>query len=73
MAALLHDVGKVKNQAVLWVRVLATLLGLALPAGKKERWAEKSGVTGKIGQYLQHPAQGADLLRAGGVPLLCMG
>ena len=70
-AALLHDVGKAKNQAGLWVRVFATLLGLALPARKKERWAKKSGITGKIGQYLQHPAQGADLLRAAGsVPLV---
>jgi len=65
-AALLHDLGKTKSQAGVWTRVLATLLGLILPKEKKEKWVEKSGIAGKIGQYLQHPAQGANLLRAAG-------
>ena len=56
-AALLHDVGKVVSGLGTFARVGATVVGAV-------RGREAPG--GRVGDYLRHPALGADLLAAAG-------
>ncbi len=62
-AALLHDVGKVVSKAEIWIRVLATLIGLITSGRQHQRWSKRTGIIGKIGQYLCHSIDGALLLK----------
>ena len=65
-AALLHDVGKAISKAEVWIRVLATLLGLITSGRQHQRWSQRTGIRGKIGQYLCHSIDGALLLKEAG-------
>lgn len=62
VAALLHDVGKSAVELGTYGRVMATLAGWAAGEDMAPAWAEKRGMTRKIGLYLQHPRLGADIL-----------
>lgn len=71
-AALLHDVGKTVSGLGTYGRVMATLSGAAGGAEMAPLWAERRGMTRKIGLYLQYPRLGADLLgMAGSDPRVC--
>lgn len=61
-AALLHDVGKQVAGLGTYGRVIATLSGWLGGADMGPVWAERSGMTRRVGLYLQYPALGADLL-----------
>lgn len=61
-AALLHDVGKSAVRLGTYGRVMATLAGW-VAADMAPAWSERSGMTRKIGLYLQYPSLGADILR----------
>jgi hypothetical protein len=65
-AALTHDVGKTVAGLGTYGRVMATLSAAAGGADMGPHWAEKRGMTRKIGLYLQYPALGADLLAMAG-------
>jgi len=69
-AALLHDVGKVTSGFGTCARVAATLIGAVTPPSRHERWAAGSGIRGRLGRYLRHPAEGATLLSTAGSDLL---
>ena len=69
-AALLHDVGKVVSDLGTYGRVVATLSGAAAGHQQAVAWTETQGFTRRVGQYLEHPRLGADLLAiAGSDPL----
>ncbi|NNE73017.1 MAG: HD domain-containing protein [Acidimicrobiales bacterium] len=69
-AALLHDVGKVQSGLRTYTRVMATLSAKVAGRQTAELWANGSGLTRRIGQYLLHDQIGADLLEmAGSDPL----
>lgn len=61
-AALLHDAGKQVARLGTYGRVAATLSGWIGGAEMGPIWAERSGMTRRIGLYLQYPELGADLL-----------
>ena len=61
-AALTHDVGKTVAGLGTYGRVVATLSEAVGGASMGAVWAERSGMTRKVGLYLQYPALGADLL-----------
>lgn len=65
-AALLHDAGKQVAGLGTYGRVIATLSGWLGGAGMGPIWAERSGMTRRVGLYLQYPALGADLLAVAG-------
>lgn len=65
-AALTHDVGKTVAGLGTYGRVMATLSGAAGGADMGPIWAERRGMTRRIGLYLQYPALGADLLGVAG-------
>ncbi len=65
-AALLHDVGKVTSGLGTWARVAATLIGAVTSSDRHRRWAGGAGLRGRLGSYLRHPDEGADLLAAVG-------
>jgi hypothetical protein len=65
-AALLHDVGKTVAGLGTYGRVAATLSGAVGGASMAPMWAEKRGMTRRIGLYLQYPKLGADLLAMAG-------
>ncbi len=71
-AALLHDVGKVDADLGTYGRVIATLSAMAIrhdPAVIKA-WTKTTGMTRRVGLYLQHPRLGGDMLAmAGADPL----
>lgn len=62
-AALLHDVGKSAVRLGTYGRVMATLAGWVAGTDMAPAWAEKSGMTRRIGLYLQHATLGADICR----------
>lgn len=63
-AALLHDVGKIEARLGVYGRVAATLSGMAVSGDPDtiKDWTRTSGITRRIGLYLQHPRLGGDLL-----------
>ncbi|MCB1258472.1 MAG: HD domain-containing protein [Microthrixaceae bacterium] len=63
VAALMHDVGKSMVELGTYGRVMASLAGWAAGEEMAPAWAQKRGMTRKIGLYLQHPELGADILR----------
>jgi hypothetical protein len=65
-AALLHDVGKLDSNLGTFYRVAATASARVAGHDMAEAWASTSGVTRRIGLYLQHPTIGADHLRIAG-------
>ncbi|MDH4169952.1 MAG: HD domain-containing protein [Acidimicrobiia bacterium] len=65
-AALLHDVGKVQSGLRTYTRVAATLSAAVAGRETAELWVRGSGLTRRIGLYLQHPQIGADLLAMAG-------
>lgn len=65
-AALTHDVGKSVAGLGTYGRVMATLSGAAGGADMGPLWAQKRGMTRRIGLYLQYPQLGADLLAIAG-------
>lgn len=65
-AALMHDVGKTVPGLGTYGRVAATLSGAVGGASMAPVWADKRGMTRRIGLYLQYPKLGADLLAVGG-------
>ncbi len=69
-AALLHDVGKVVSDLGTYGRVVATVSGAVAGPQQAVAWTETLGFTRRVGQYLEHPRLGADLLAlAGSDPL----
>ncbi|GAC1317201.1 MAG: hypothetical protein NVSMB12_14770 [Acidimicrobiales bacterium] len=71
-AALLHDVGKIASGLGTLARVPATLVGAAGGRRKAAGWARAGGARGRVGRYLRHPEEGAELLRAAGAPPLAV-
>jgi hypothetical protein len=65
-AALTHDVGKTVAGLGTYGRVMATLSAAAGGSDMGPHWAEKRGMTRRIGLYLQYPTLGADLLAMAG-------
>lgn len=65
-AALTHDIGKQVAGLGTYGRVMATLSEAVGGADMAELWAERSGMTRKIGLYLQYPRLGAELLAVAG-------
>lgn len=65
-AALTHDVGKTVAGLGTYGRVAATLSGAVGGASMAPVWAEKRGMTRRIGLYLQYTKLGADLLAMAG-------
>ena len=65
-AALTHDVGKTVAGLGTYGRVMATLSAAAGGSDMGPHWAEKRGMTRRIGLYLQYPELGADLLAMAG-------
>lgn len=65
-AALTHDVGKTVAGLGTYGRVVATLSESVGGASMARVWAERSGMTRKVGLYLQYPRLGADLLAVAG-------
>lgn len=68
MAALLHDVGKVRAPFHLWERVLVVLVKAAAPALAK-RWGESDNLKSWKRPFMisvQHPQWGADMVAAAG-------
>jgi hypothetical protein len=71
-AALTHDVGKTVAGLGTYGRVMATLSGSVGGRDMGPLWAERRGMTRRIGLYLQYPQLGADLLAmAGSDPRVC--
>jgi len=71
-AALLHDVGKVDAGLGTYGRVIATLSAMAIrhdPAVIKA-WTKTTGMTRRVGLYLQHPRLGGDMLALAGAHTL---
>jgi hypothetical protein len=65
-AALTHDVGKSVAGLGTYGRVVATLSEAVGGASMARVWADKRGMTRKVGLYLQYPQLGADLLAVAG-------
>lgn len=65
-AALLHDAGKQVAGLGTYGRVVATLSGWLGGTEMGPVWAQRSGMTRRVGLYLQYPALGADLLAVAG-------
>ncbi|MFN7150305.1 MAG: HD domain-containing protein [Microthrixaceae bacterium] len=65
-AALTHDVGKSVAGLGTYGRVVATLSEAVGGASMARVWADKRGMTRKVGLYLQYPTLGADLLAVAG-------
>lgn len=65
-AALLHDVGKADAGLGTYGRVMATLAGWVAGEDMAVVWAQKRGITRRIGLYLMHPVIGQDILRLAG-------
>ena len=65
-AALTHDVGKTVAGLGTYGRVVATLSEAVGGATMANVWAERRGMTRKVGLYLQYPRHGADLLAVAG-------
>jgi HD domain len=65
-AALTHDVGKSVSGLGTYGRVVATLSEALGGADMGAVWADKRGMTRKVGLYLQYPRLGADLLALAG-------
>lgn len=67
-AALLHDIGKLDSHLGTYLRVMATLSGIAVSHDPDviKAWTKATGVTRRIGLYLQHPKLGGDMLELGG-------
>ena len=65
-AALTHDVGKAVAGLGTYGRAVATLSGALGGADMGPIWADRSGMTRKVGLYLQYPPHGADLLAMAG-------
>ena len=65
-AALTHDVGKSVSGLGTYGRVVATLSSAVGGADMGAIWADKRGMTRKVGLYLQYPRLGADLLAVAG-------
>ncbi|MGB6058232.1 MAG: HD domain-containing protein [Microthrixaceae bacterium] len=65
-AALLHDVGKSVAGLGIYGRVIATVCGALFGDEMADQWAEKSGMTRKIGLYLKYPELGVDILELAG-------
>jgi len=65
-AALLHDAGKQVAGLGTYGRVVATLSGWLGGAGMGPVWAQRRGMTRRVGLYLQYPTLGADLLAVAG-------
>lgn len=62
VAALTHDAGKAVSGLGTYGRVVATLSEALGGADMGAVWADKRGMTRKVGLYLQYPQLGADLL-----------
>ncbi len=70
-AALMHDVGKSVPGLGVYGRVVATLCKAVGGASMAEVWAQRSGITRRVGLYMRYPQLGADLLAvAGSDPLV---
>ena len=65
-AALTHDVGKSVAGLGTYGRVMATLSEAVGGRSMARVWADRRGMTRRIGLYLQYPALGADLLAVAG-------
>ena len=67
-AALLHDIGKIDSRLGTYLRVMATLSGIAVSHDPEviKAWTKATGITRRIGLYLQHPKLGGDMLELGG-------
>lgn len=65
-AALLHDIGKSVPGLGIYGRVIATILGALFGDEMADHWAEKPGMTRKIGLYLKYPQLGVDILELAG-------
>jgi hypothetical protein len=65
-AALTHDVGKSVAGLGTYGRVVATLSEAVGGASMANVWAQRRGMTRKVGLYLQYPRLGADLLAVAG-------
>lgn len=65
-AALLHDIGKSVPGLGIYGRVIATVSGSLVGDDMAEHWAEKSGMTRKIGLYLKYPELGVTILELAG-------
>lgn len=65
-AALLHDVGKSDARLGTYGRVVATLAGWVAGDEMAGVWAQKKGMTRRIGIYLLHPEIGRDILQLAG-------
>ena len=65
-AALTHDVGKSVAGLGTYGRVVATLSESVGGTSMAKVWAQRRGMTRKVGLYLQYPQLGADLLAGAG-------
>jgi HD domain len=65
-AALTHDVGKSVSGLGTYGRVVATLSEAFGGSDMGAVWADKRGMTRKVGLYLQYPQLGAELLAVAG-------
>jgi len=61
-ASLLHDVGKSVSGLGTYGRVVATVSEGLGGSDMGKHWAERGGMTRKVGLYMQYPQLGADLL-----------
>ena len=62
-AALLHDIGKIEAGLGTWGRVFATIVAKLVGPQRARRWIVRDGYRGRVGDYLNHPEIGAELLR----------
>jgi hypothetical protein len=65
-AGLTHDVGKSVAGLGTYGRVVATLSEAVGGASMANVWAQRRGMTRRVGLYLQYPQLGADLLAVAG-------
>ena len=65
-AALLHDVGKVDAGLGTFMRVVATLSAAVAGREMANAWILSTGITRRVGLYLEHPEIGGDLLGLAG-------
>ena len=67
-AALLHDVGKVESRLGVYGRTVATLSSAVVRHDPEviRDWTRTTGMTRRVGLYLQHPRLGGDLLAVAG-------
>ena len=65
-AALLHDVGSPVAGLGIYGRVIATICGALVGPDMAEHWAQKSGMTRRVGLYLKYPELGVDILELAG-------